>query len=264
MNTSLKTVKRNNTLVSTLLITSLLSVPSMANEQAQDTATEHRVQQKTENENIGFGTGAVIGALVAGPFGAFVAGVTGVFIAKHMNVNDDVTLLTQDLNQVKTAHQSELEQYQKKLNVAQQHYQTELANVIARSQKAETLSEQLQADNLLMSLQFSTGSSEISAHYQEQVSALAHILNDSPTMKIDLSGYTDLVGETTLNQQLSQARVASVKQLLMAQGVREGQITTFAYGEESPVVATTEQQMSFYDRRVVLKLHNPNNQMAKR
>jgi len=50
----------------------------------------------------------------------------------------------------------------------------------------------------------------------------------------------------------------------MAQGVNEEQISTFAYGENSPVVATDEKQISFYDRRVVLKLHNPLSQMAKR
>jgi len=261
MNTSLNTKK---TLISTLLMTSLLSMPLMASEQANNMATAQRQQQQTDNENIGFGTGAVIGALIAGPVGAFVAGITGVFIAKHINVNDDVEQLTLNLTQTKIEHQQELDQFQSKLRVAEKSYQVELANVIEQGENQNSLSEQLQADNLLMSLQFSTGSSDISAHYQEQVAALAQILNESPMMKIDLSGYTDLEGETKLNQQLSQARVQSVKTLLMAQGVNEGQIATFAYGEDSPVVATKERQISFYDRRVVLKLHNPLNQMVKR
>jgi len=264
MNTFLKAVKTKNTLLSTLLITSLLSVPSMANELTKDTVIEHRLQQKKENENIGFGTGAVIGAIVAGPLGAIVASVSGIFIAKHININGDVEQLTLDLTKAKSNHQLELDQFENKLSAVKQSYQTEIAMLIEEDQNKASLSEQLQADNLLMSLQFSTGSSDISAHYQEQISALAQILNSSTTMKIDLSGYTDLEGATQLNQQLSQARVESVKQLLMAQGVKERQITTFAYGEESPVVATNEQQISFYDRRVVLKLHNPSGQMAKR
>ena len=264
MNTSLKTVNTKNTLISTLLITCLLSMPVIANEQTKVFVSEQRIQQQTDNENIGFGTGAVIGALIAGPIGAFVAGITGALIAKHINVNDDVERLTLDLTQAKTNHQYDLAQFESKLDVAQLNYQTELASLIEEEKKKNILSESLQAKDLLMSLQFSTGSSEISAHYQEQVSAIAHILNDSPTMKIDLSGYTDLEGETNLNQQLSQARVESVKRLLLAQGVNEEQVTTFAYGEGSPVVATNEQQISFYDRRVVLKLHNSLNQMAQR
>jgi len=264
MKNYLKTVNTKNTLISTLLITSILSMPLMANEQTKGVVSEQRLQQKTDNENIGFGTGIVIGALVAGPVGAIVAGIGGALIAKHMNVNDDVDQLTLDLTQAKTNHQHDVAQFENKLDVLQLNYQTELASLMEEEQNKNILSEPLLANSLLMSLQFSTGSSEISAHYQEQVSAIAHILNDSPMMKVDLSGYTDLEGETQLNQQLSQARVESVKRLLLAQGVNEEQVTTFAYGEDSPVVATKEQQISFYDRRVVLKLHNPLNQMAKR
>ncbi len=60
-----------------------------------------------------------------------------------------------------------------------------------------------------------------------------------------------------MNQTLSKARVETVKNLLMAMGVNEEQIATFAFGENSPVVANNEREVSFYDRRVVLKLHNP-------
>ena len=56
---------------------------------------------------------------------------------------------------------------------------------------------------------------------------------------------------------MSQARVDSVKTLLIAQGVEEHQIDTFAFGEDAPVVANNERQVSFYDRRVVMKLHQP-------
>tara|TARA_B110000467_G_scaffold97800_1_gene88475 strand:- start:4 stop:729 length:726 start_codon:yes stop_codon:yes gene_type:complete len=226
--------------------------------------SEERHQERTNNENIGFGTGAVIGAIVAGPIGAFVAGITGVFIAKHMNVNDEVVLLSQNLDKQKSNHQHEVDVYQTRLAEVKHQYQGELAVLLEQRQKMDSLSDKIQAENLLMSLQFSTGSSDISAHYQEQISAVAKVLNDSPMLKIDLSGYTDLEGEQELNKKLSLARVESVKQLLMAQGVNETQIAIFAFGEESPVVATNEQKISFYDRRVVLKLHNPLSQMVNR
>ena len=217
---------------------------------------EKTQQQETNNENIGFGTGAVIGAIVAGPVGAFVAGIGGVFVAKYINVNDqNDELSTALVNEQRKQRSNEQiqSQYQAKLQRIERSYQQQL--VALENQKNQ--SGQLQADNLLMSLQFSTGSSDIAPHYQEQVAALAQILNSSPEMKIDLSGYTDLIGEQSLNQTLSQARVESVRTLLMAQGVEEQQIATFAFGEESPVVANNESEVSFYDRRVVLKLHTP-------
>lgn len=250
-------------IITTVVIAALASSSVNATENTLTSEKSHK--QQTQNENIGFGTGAVVGAIAAGPVGAIVAGLGGVFIAKFINVSDE----NDDLNSALAKEQSKQlsnekiqNQYQAKLQRLESSYQQQL--VALENQQSQA--GQLQAENLLMSLQFSTGSSEIAPHYQEQVAALAQILNSSPSMKVDLSGYTDLTGEQSLNQTLSQARVESVRTLLMAQGVNEQQIATFAFGEESPVVANSEREVSFYDRRVVLKLHTPstleNNQVA--
>ncbi len=267
----MKTNTRNNTqmngkkMIIAAAVMVALTTSSVNAAQHNLSATEkHQAQSKSEN--IGFGTGILIGGIAAGPLGAIIAGVGGVFIAKFINVNDENEELNLALTNEQQAHQlsnkQTKKQYQAKLQTLESSYQQQL--VALESQTSQT--GQLQAENLLMSLQFSTGSSDIAAHYQEQVAALAQILNNSPAMKIDLSGYTDLTGEESLNQTLSKARVESVKALLMAQGVEEQQIATFAFGENAPVVANNEREVSFYDRRVVLKLHKAvvleNNQMA--
>jgi sortase system peptidoglycan-associated protein len=241
-------------IITTVVIAALASSAVNATESSLTPETKH--QQQAQNENIGFGTGAAIGAIAAGPVGAIVAGLGGIFIAKFINVNDDNDELTSALvkeQQKQLSNEQVQSQYQVKLQRLETSYQQQLVDL----EKQQNETGQLQADNLLMSLQFSTGSSDIAPHYQEQVAALAQILNTSPAMKIDLSGYTDLTGEQALNQTLSQARVESVRTLLMAQGVDEQKIATFAFGEESPVVANSESEVSFYDRRVVLKLHTP-------
>ena len=255
-------------LFSTILATAITStsVSALENDIDKKLTLEEKQQSKTNNENIGFGTGAIIGGIAAGPVGVFIAGLGGTLIAKLMNANDENEALTATLLQEQKAYQLSNEQakqqYQEKIQHLEESYQYQIA-ALENQQKQEG---QLQADKLLMSLQFSTGSSDIAAHYQEQVAALASILNDSPSMKIDLSGYTDLTGEEAQNQALSKARVNSVKTLLMAQGVDEQQIATFAFGEKSPVVANNERKVSFYDRRVLLKLYKPSlleqNQMA--
>jgi len=255
-------------LLSTILATAIAStsVSAFENNIDKKLTLVEKQQSKTNNENIGFGTGAIIGGIAAGPLGVIIAGLGGSLIAKLMNANDENEELTATLLQEKQTYQLSSEQtkqqYQAKLQHLEESYQYQLA-ALENQQKQEG---QLQADKLLMSLQFSTGSSDIAAHYQEQVAALASILNNSPSMKIDLSGYTDLTGEESRNQTLSKARVNSVKTLLMAQGVDEQQIATFAFGERSPVVASNERKMSFYDRRVLLKLYKPSllehNQMA--
>ena len=269
-----KQIHPKKMLIATVIMTAMASTSVSAYEQTSDQALtmKNQNQAKTDNENIGFGTGALIGGIVAGPLGAFVAGIGGVFVAKYINVNDENEALTLVLTKEQQANQRINEQaekqYQAKLKQLENTYQQQLMALENQQQNTGQLQAGvLQAEKLLMSLQFSTGSSDIAPHYQEQVAALAQILNSSPTMKIDLSGYTDLTGEESLNQILSQARVASVKNLLMAQGVEEQQISTFAYGEAAPVVANNEREVSFYDRRVVMKLHKPvaveHNQMAK-
>ena len=269
-NTSIKSKK----MIIATVVMAALSTSSVYATESNLTLAEKK-QAQTNNENIGFGTGMLIGAVAAGPIGAIVAGVGGVFVAQFINVNDDNEELSQALINEQQAHQlanNKAQQSKEKLQRLESSYQQQLALLENQQQQTKQLqAEHLQAEKLLMSLQFSTGSSEIAPHYQEQVAALAQILNSSPNMKIDLSGYTDLTGEASLNQALSQARVESVKTLLMAQGVEAEQIETFAFGEAAPVVANNEREVSFYDRRVVLKLHKSssneeaesiNNQMA--
>lgn len=254
-----KHLKSKKMLIATIVTAAITStsVSAYENIDIEKLTSGEKKQAQTNNENIGFGTGAIIGGIAAGPIGAIVVGVGGAFIAKFINVNEENKALNTALTTEQQDHQLANEHSQKKYQAQLQRLETSYQQQLVALESQQQDRGQLQADNLLMSLQFSTGSSDIAPHYQEQVAALAQILNSAPTMKIDLSGYTDLTGEESLNQTLSQARVESVKTLLMAQGVNEQQIATFAFGEDSPVVANNEREVSFYDRRVVLKLHKP-------
>jgi outer membrane protein OmpA-like peptidoglycan-associated protein len=55
---------------------------------------------------------------------------------------------------------------------------------------------------------------------------------------------------------LSLARINAVKNALIDQGVTAERINLFAFGEQKTVVASTDKEVSFYDRRVVIKLKN--------
>ena len=212
-------------------------------------------QKRIDNENIGFGTGALIGGIVAGPIGAIITGVVGIVTAKNYNNVIQAERLTAKLEQEQNSHQTAIQHYHHKLVEAEQAYQQELLAL----QQAQEQTNQLQAENLLMSLQFSTGSSELQPHYHEQISAVANMLLLSPALSIDLSGYTDMKGSDELNQALSLARVNSVKKALISQGINAERINLYAFGEKVPVVANQQQEESFYDRRVVIKLQNNQN-----
>ena len=227
------------------------------------TTAEDKAETADTREEIGFGAGALVGGLLGGPAGAFVGGLAGNFIANYVNATEEIEDLAFFLDEEKSMHKQNLAQNEQwlnhKLNQAEQAYQTEL---LALQQSYQTTG-QLQAENLLMSLQFSTGSSELADHYDEQIYALANLLKRASSLSIDLSGYTDLQGGEDLNQKLSLARVSSVKKALVEHGIAEQRIAIFAYGEKQPVVASIHKEVSFYDRRVVVKLHKDSGQVAK-
>lgn len=248
-NQTIKNHGLKKTLLACCIATSLVTAPTMAND-ALKTDDINKAQQHKKNENIGFGSGLVLGAVVAGPVGAFVSGIIGVFTAKHINVSNDKDELVVKLSQEQNNHQLALEKYQQKMQQIEQEYQDELLAL----QNSQHNTTQLQAENLLMSLQFSTGSSDIQPHYQDQIDSLVTLLKQAPELMIDLSGYTDLQGNEELNHALSIARVNAVKHALLDKGITAERINLFAFGEESPVVANNQQEVSFYDRRVVIKL----------
>lgn len=246
-------LKAKKSVLSLLIMTSLITTPSYAYDEVTPALmTQEKIDQASTNEEIGFGAGALIGGLIAGPIGAFFSGVIGTIIAKNVNAENTISDLEFVLNQKEQLRKQEIAKYQEALQSSEQAYQSELLSLENNYSK----SAQLQVENLLMSLQFSTGSSDIQPHYQEQINALVAMLEQAPHLSIDLSGYTDLEGDELLNQALSMARVNSVKNALIDGGVAGNRIRLFAHGETEPVVANNDKEVSFYDRRVVIKLRS--------
>lgn len=252
-NPSVNKNSRAKTLLNIALISALTVSPVFAT--SYEKTAQDKIEQESSaqlKEEIGFGTGMVIGAILGGPIGAFITGVAGNMIAKNINATDEIESLSTAYSAEKKSNEVSLARYQRQIEQAEQSYQTEL---LALEQNYQAASH-LQAQNLLMSLQFSTGSSEIKSHYQEQIESLARIVQQSPNLTLDLSGYTDKQGSDALNQALSLARINAVKNALIDQGVEADRISLFAFGEQQSVVASVNKEVSFYDRRVVIKLKN--------
>jgi len=249
-------------LISSLMITPVISHSTYAFESINDQQNESIEFSEQEKEGIGFGTGVIIGAILGGPVGAFVVGITGTLIAKTQNSEKNINVLQASLTEQESNYALAVKQLSNKLQRTEQSHQVELTALEQEFNQKYQLASQMQAENLLMSLQFPTGSSELQPHYQGQIVALSQMMQQSPKLFIDLSGYTDKQGSKNRNQTLSIARVNTVKNALIDQGVEAERIQLFAFGEQSPVVANSEKEASFYDRRVVIKLHSGAVQMA--
>ena len=239
-----------NAILSAMIITSLTATPVMATQTVENNSEQESTLSAEGKEGVGFGVGVVIGAIFGGPAGAFITGLAGNLIAKEMNAKEDISQLAAAVEKEQQAAIALTAKYTQQLDRQEQAFSHQLAAV--KSSLSQT--SQLQAENLLMSLQFSTGSSELQAHYKAQIDALAKLLQQSTNLSVDLSGYTDLQGDQKYNHALSIARVNSVKKALIENGIAPERIKLFAFGENAPVVANNEKEVSFYDRRVVIQL----------
>jgi sortase system peptidoglycan-associated protein len=264
----MKTINRKLNPAKLFLIASLITAPALSQSAyafgntLQKESDTIQLSDK-DKEGIGLGTGMIIGAIFGGPIGAFLVGVTGTLVAKTQNDKNNMDELQASLGKQKNDYSVAVQQFQRKLERSEQNHQVELASLEQNFDNKYQQASQLQAENLLMSLQFSTGSSELQPHYQGQIVALSEMMQQSPKLFVDLSGYTDKQGSKNLNQALSIARVNTVKNALIDQGVQAERIQLFAFGEQAPVAANSNKEISFYDRRVVIKLHTDTDQVAK-
>lgn len=86
--------------------------------------------------------------------------------------------------------------------------------------------------NELPQVKFATGSAQILPESFPDLDTAAALLNDSGGASVEIQGYTDIVGEETANQRLSEDRANAVRQYLIDNGdVDEGLVSAVGYGE---------------------------------
>ena len=81
---------------------------------------------------------------------------------------------------------------------------------------------------------FATGSSELIATSREELDVLASILKEFPTVKVEINGHTDNVGDPANNQKLSEDRAKAVFNYLVEQGVNAENLSYKGYGDTKP------------------------------
>ncbi len=98
-----------------------------------------------------------------------------------------------------------------------------------------------------------------------ELDKLVSILQDNPSINIELSSHTDARASNEFNQELSQRRAESAVNYLMESGIDPGRITAKGYGEEQLIIknAVTEEQHQV-NRRTEFKVVGINRSQANR
>lgn len=106
------------------------------------------------------------------------------------------------------------------------------------------------ADASVRTVYFAYDSYEVQPQYQEVISAHAKFLAANSSLSVTLEGHADERGSREYNIGLGDKRAQTVRRLLAAQGVKDGQQRTLSYGEERPAAQGSDEAAWSKNRRV--------------
>jgi outer membrane protein OmpA-like peptidoglycan-associated protein len=108
----------------------------------------------------------------------------------------------------------------------------------------------------LTEIYFDTDLSTLKPESNKSLNDLVEILNDHPTMKIEIQGHTDNVGSDDHNMNLSKDRAQAVVNYLASKGIDLSRMSAKGYGETKPIPGNTNKTAEgrTKNRRVIFKV----------
>lgn len=106
----------------------------------------------------------------------------------------------------------------------------------------------------LKNIFFETAKFDLKPESKAELNKLVSFLNLNKTMRIELGGHTDNVGDKKSNQTLSQNRAKSVYDYLTANGIDAKRLTYKGYGETKPKVKNDTDENRALNRRTEFKV----------
>jgi len=103
-------------------------------------------------------------------------------------------------------------------------------------------------------INFETNSSTITLASLPILDNFIKILQDNPTMKFEIAGHSDNVGNAAANLILSQARAQSCVDYMVSKGIAASRLTPKGYGDTKPLVPNTTPENLAKNRRVEAKI----------
>lgn len=203
-----------------------------------------------ENEGLGFGIGAIIGGLIAGPPGAIIGAAGGSFLG-HKETKEDEAYAAlekqlQQKNSALAALQNELAR-----NVTQRR--SEIARAMRKVNLEGRHSALKKLENgLSMSVYFRTNGTSIDSTLAPHIKEVGTLVNNYPELKVQLFAHADHRGNSEHNMVLSKSRAQSVRKLLLDAGVPASRIYSHAYGESNAI--NKDREGLIFDRRVDIHL----------
>ncbi len=91
---------------------------------------------------------------------------------------------------------------------------------------------------------------ELRPESREELQKLYRTLRHNPKLKIEIVGHTDNVGDTRLNQYLSENRAKVIYSYLLRKDIASGRLRHRGYGQTKPVASNDTEKNKALNRRV--------------
>ena len=113
---------------------------------------------------------------------------------------------------------------------------------------------EVDATVVLRNLFFETNKFNIKPESEVELDKVVQLLQDNPTIKIQMEGHTDNVGAAADNQKLSEARAKSAVNYLIAKGIKTDRMVAKGFGATKPVADNKTEEGRALNRRTELKI----------
>jgi len=111
---------------------------------------------------------------------------------------------------------------------------------------------------VLADVQFDLDKAVLRPDATATLTAALKSLNDAPTLRLHIEGYTSPEGSPAYNKALGERRARAVQDYLTKRGIDAGRLTITSYGEERLKYDTTQEATRSLNRRAALIVDVPN------
>jgi len=107
---------------------------------------------------------------------------------------------------------------------------------------------------VLVGVNFAFDRADLLPESYEVLDKAVFLLKERASTRVEIQGYTDYVGTSTYNKQLSIERAKTVKDYLVSKGIAKNRLTTVGYGEHDPVGNNNTEEGRALNRRIVFRI----------
>lgn len=110
------------------------------------------------------------------------------------------------------------------------------------------------ASIVLKNVFFDVNKFDLKPESEAELDKLVQLLNENPTLQIQISGHTDNVGSAAANQVLSENRARAVVNYLIGKNIAADRLTSKGFGSGQPVADNATEEGRALNRRTEMKV----------